>query len=87
MTPEALAADLRALFEGAGYTVNRSLPTDGGAKVSLLLAPPSLPADLHAVAAILTEAGHVIATDWQPAWLELRKVVVVTVSNPDFAEA
>lgn len=82
-TAQAHADTLRAVLESEGNTVTRAISTEEGATFQLLLNPPSLPADLTAIAMAVTGAGYEIAKDWQPAWLALRKCVVVTCVNPE----
>lgn len=82
-TALAHAEALKATIEGAGHAVTRCMATDEGFAFQLLIAPSELPADLVAIAMLVTGAGYAIAKDWQPAWLPLRKCVVVTCANPD----
>ncbi|HEY9219538.1 MAG TPA: hypothetical protein VIO94_15935 [Phenylobacterium sp.] len=76
--------------EAAGHTVTRILATDDGLAFQLLIAPlvanerkGVTQAELDAIGALVTAANYRIAKDWQPAWLALRKCVVVTCANPD----
>ena len=89
-TALAHADTLKALIEATGHSVTRTLATDDGLAFQLLIAPVIADerkgiskAELAAIAEIVTDADYVIAKDWQPAWLPLRKCVVVTCANPD----
>lgn len=86
-TAQAHADALKAVLEGEGNTITRAISTESGATFQLLLSPPSLPANLEEIALLVELAGYVVAKDWQPAWLALRKCVVVTCVNPEFTEA
>lgn len=86
-TAQAHADTLKGVLEGEGCTVTRAISTEEGATFQLLLTPPSMPADLTAIAMSVALAGYEIAKAWQPAWLALRKCVVVTCVNPEFTEA
>lgn len=82
-TALAHAETLKAAIEAEGHTVTRAMATDGGVAFQLLIAPKELPADLAGIGVVCVNAGYVVAKDWQPAWLPLRKCVVVTCANPD----
>ena len=86
-TAQAHADALKSVLEGEGNTVTRAISTEAGATFQLLLTTPSLPANLEEIALLVELAGYAVAKDWQPAWLALRKCVVVTCVNPEFTEA
>lgn len=80
MTALAHAEALKADIEAEGFSVTRTLATDGGFAFQLLIAAKE--ADVQDIAAICASSPYVVAKDWQPAWLPLRKCVVVTCANP-----
>lgn len=71
---------LAEAFAAQGYEIAREWTRDTG-EAALLLKPPSVPADLAAVSAIITGAGAVSA-DGYPAWMPLRKLVFVVTTAP-----
>lgn len=89
-TALAHAETLKTAIEARGHTVTRLMATDEGLAFQLLIAPVIenerkgiSQAELDAIGAVATGAGYVVAKDWQPAWLPLRKCVVVTCANPE----
>lgn len=90
MTALANSEVAKAAVEGAGHSVIRTLATDEGLAFQLLIEPIVAnerkgisKAELETIGQLVIDAGFTIAKDWQPAWLPLRKCVVVTCVNPD----
>ncbi len=89
-TALAHAETLKVAIEAAGHSVTRTMATDEGLAFQLLIAPVIAnerkgitQGELDAIAQLVIDAGYTVAKDWQPAWLALRKCVVVTCANPD----